>query len=239
MTVGLWAFVLIVYIFYVPSHVSPLKLPGPAELASAQQQVSWSLIGHAFSTFGRVISGYALGCFLGVSFGFAMFASRWLDAAFFTFIEALRPIPPVGLIPFFILWFKFNPWGPITLIALGCFMVLVVSTTEALRNVPVSLRRAARSLGSKGASYFLQILLPAILPSLIAPLRVALALAISLAVASEFMGAQSGIGFLMMVARRTLHTETILLGVIVLGAMSFLLDTTLRLTLRRFTRWSM
>jgi ABC-type nitrate/sulfonate/bicarbonate transport system permease component len=80
-------------------------------------------------------------------------------------------------------------------------------------------------------------MLPAIAPQLVAPLRVALALAFALAVAAEFMGAQQGIGFLMMVARRTLQTETILMGVMVLGVLSAALDYILRLIFRRVNRW--
>ncbi|MBU0512799.1 MAG: ABC transporter permease subunit, partial [Chloroflexi bacterium] len=86
--------------------------------------------------------------------------------------------------------------------------------------------------------FYKSILLPAIMPQMIAPLRVSLALAFALSLAAEFMGAQRGIGVLMMVARRTLQTETILLGIIVVGVEAAFLDYLLRFAHRRLTRWS-
>lgn len=225
------------YCLYVPGRVSPLKFPGPAELIRVQRRLSWDLLGHAASTLSRVSLGFTLGSMLGVGAALLMFSSRTIELAATPFVEALRPIPPIALIPFFILWFGLHPAGQILLIGLGCFMVMAVSALEALRNVSIDLRRAARSLGVSGPTYYFRILLPAISPQLIGPLRVSLALAFALAVAAEFMGAQSGVGFLMMVARRTLQTETILLGVLVLGAESALTDYVLRTTLRRLTRW--
>jgi ABC-type nitrate/sulfonate/bicarbonate transport system permease component len=169
--------------------------------------------------------------------GFLMFSMPAVDSLLFSFIEFVRPVPPIALIPFFILWFGLNPAAQVGLVGLGCFMVMVISTREALNKVSVDTRRAARSLGASGYSYYVEILLWAIMPSLTGPLRVSLALAFALAVAAEFMGAQSGLGFLMMIARRTLQTETILLGVIILGLESAIMDWLLRTVMKRLTRW--
>jgi ABC-type nitrate/sulfonate/bicarbonate transport system permease component len=169
--------------------------------------------------------------------GFVMFARRSVEVTLFSFIEVIRPIPPIALTPFFILWFQLSVIGQIALVAVGCMMVMVVSTHESLQSVALDLRRSAYSLGIRGFAFYRHIMLPAIAPQLVAPLRVALALAFALAVAAEFMGAQQGIGFLMMVARRTLQTETILMGVMVLGVLSAALDYILRLIFRRVNRW--
>jgi ABC-type nitrate/sulfonate/bicarbonate transport system permease component len=73
---------------------------------------------------------------------------------------------------------------------------------------------------------------------LISGFRIAAALAFATGIAAEFMGAQSGIGFLIMVARRTLNTNSILLGTLIVGFESFLLDFGIRRVGGYFVRWS-
>jgi taurine transport system permease protein len=234
---GAWLVVLAVYAFLVPQMVSALRFPGPALVVAAMQRIGVDLIYHALATLQLVLSGFLSGSLLGVIVGFLMFSIPAVDSLLFSFIEFVRPVPPIALIPFFILWFGLNPAAQVGLVALGCFMVMVISTREALNKVSVDTRRAARSLGASGYSYYVEILLWAIMPSLTGPLRVSLALAFALAVAAEFMGAQSGLGYLMMIARRTLQTETILLGVIILGLESAIMDWLLRSVMKRLTRW--
>jgi ABC-type nitrate/sulfonate/bicarbonate transport system permease component len=232
-----WAVVLGLYFFYLPGRVSPLKFPPPDQVFSAWEQLRGNGLTHAGATLLRVVLGFLIGAVLGISLGSLMFASRHVEAVSFGFIEALRPVPPIALIPFFILWFQLHPGGQIGLISLGCFMVFVVSTHEALGRVSLDVRRAAYSLGIRGVRFYLRVMLPAIVPHLVAPARVAMALAFSLATAAEMMGAQEGIGYVIMLARRTLNTETILFGLIILGLEAALLDFLLRLGFRRLTRW--
>ena len=64
------------------------------------------------------------------------------------------------------------------------------------------------------------------------------ALAFGLTIAAELMGAQSGIVYLMMVARRSLNTQTILLGIIIIGIEAWLADRSLGVLTRRLTSWT-
>jgi ABC-type nitrate/sulfonate/bicarbonate transport system permease component len=79
--------------------------------------------------------------------------------------------------------------------------------------------------------------LPGIVPWLIGPLRIALALSFTLVIASEFMGAQQGLGYLINVARVNLATATILLCVLLLGAIAQVLDVVLNAFMMRLSFW--
>jgi ABC-type nitrate/sulfonate/bicarbonate transport system permease component len=193
---------------------------------------------HAWASLVRACLGFGIGSLLGLLVGSLMFASRRVGAVLHTFLACIAPIPPLALSPFLILWFRLAYSAQVGLIALGSFMILAYSTYQALQQVDMSLRRAAWSLGARGPSYYADVLLPAILPSLVGPLRISLASAIALSTIAEFMGAQEGLGVLVMVARRTLETATILLAIAALGVMSFLLDLGLRKALQRLTRWN-
>ncbi len=200
--------------------------------------LGFRLLSDAGMTFARVFVGWASGAILGIAVGLLMSASQMFLAIGNPIIEILRPLPPIALIPFFIIWFGLGISGQIGLIALGSLMVLAVTTYAAVNNVASVYVRAAASLGASRIAIYRWILLPAATPSIGAAFRVSAALAFATGVAAEFMGAQSGLGFLIMVARRTLNTNTILLGTLLLAAESYLMDIGIRAFNAYLCRWS-
>ncbi|MBV9672149.1 MAG: ABC transporter permease subunit, partial [Verrucomicrobia bacterium] len=94
------------------------------------------------------------------------------------------------------------------------------------------------SLGASENKIYLTVILPAIVPELLSGGRIAIALAFAVTVAAEFMGAEYGIGYLIMQASRTLNTEVVLIGTVVIGIESFALDRSLRLATNYITRWT-
>lgn len=218
--------------------IPPLKFPSPISIFETLGRVQNTIVEHSVVTLIRVLSSFILGALIGMVVGLVMSRFQVVFAIIDPIIETIRPIPPIALIPFFILWFGISDFGQILLAGLGTFMVLVVSTIEAVRNVPRIFVQAARSLGASNAHIYRTVIIPAIVPELIAAWRVALALAFGLTIAAELMGAQSGLGFMIMVARRSLNTQVILLGIIIIGLEAKLMDSLLNILTRRLTAWT-
>lgn len=229
--VGLW-------FLLTPSPISRNVFPSPAEVREAISSLGTNLLYHSWNTLWRVLTGWIFGIFLGIRMGLWMTRNQTVYAISNPIIEAIRPIPPIALIPFFITWFGIGWSGQVVLIALSCFMVMTVDTFVAVNNISPIYIRAASALGASKAKIYRTIIRPAILPNLISGFRIAAALAFGVAIAAEFMGAQSGLGFMIMVARRTLSTNTILLGIIVIGIESFLVDQSITLISRYLIRWN-
>jgi taurine transport system permease protein len=226
-------------LWYLSSPIVPeLVFPHPHSVWQAAVNLNLVLLDHALTTLGRVLAGLVAGLILGIATGLLMTWSKLFYSFSNPLIETIRPVPPIALIPFFIIWFGLGFGGQIALIGLGSFMVMAVNTFVSVHNVPTIYIRAASSLGASVDQIYKTIVVPAILPSLVSGFRIAAALAFGVAVAAEFMGAQSGIGFLIMVARRTLDTHIILLGIFVLGFESYLVDLAIRYVSRYFCRWT-
>ena len=164
--------------------------------------------------------------------------NTWINSVLDPLIEGFRPIPAIALIPFFILWFGIGDLGKLILTAIGGFTVMVVTTIEAVKNVSPIYIMAARTLGADRWAIYRTIILPAITPTLIGGLRVTIALSFALVIAAEFMGAQSGLGYLIMLARRTLQTDAILVGIIIIGITSWIVDRMVRILGDYLTRWA-
>ena len=218
--------------------VRPIKFPSPRMVVDAGIRLSDLIFFDVLMTLARVGLGFCAGTILGVGLGLAMSYNKKVLYFFDPLVESMRPVPVIAMIPFFLMWFGIDEMGKFLLITLGVFAILVVSTVEAVRNVPSKYILAAHTLGASKAQRFRTIIIPAIIPELIGPLRVATALSFTLVVAAEFMGAQAGIGYRILEARRMFNTDVILLGVVVIGVMAGLADMLIRRGTTHITRWS-
>jgi ABC-type nitrate/sulfonate/bicarbonate transport system permease component len=218
--------------------LSRLQYPSPLYVIQTLIDMGPRLGIHVLATMARLLAGLAIGTCLGLAAGLAMMRYPLLYGLLNPQIETMRPVPPIAMIPFFILWFGLAEPGKVFLITLGSFMIIVVATIESVRNVPPIYLRAARTLGASEQQVFTTIVMPAIVPALVAPIRVAAAAAFGLTVAAEFLGAQEGLGYLIINARRSLNTGLILLSITIMGILSTLLDNLIRRAARFATEWS-
>lgn len=218
--------------------VKQLYFPSPESLWVAVTTLNVQLVVDAGATLLRVLVSWIGGSALGVVVGLLMARTRW---AFYTLnpvIEAVRPVPPIALIPFVILWFGIGDSGKVFLGVLACFMVMVVNTAVACGNVPPVYTQAARSLGASPNQVYRTVVLPAIVPEILSGFRIGSALAFAVIVAAEFQGAEAGIGRLIMSASRTLNTPVVLLGTVVIALMAVILDSLISRLSAFVTRWS-
>ena len=216
----------------------PIMFPSPAKVIDAVGRISHLLAEDVAMTMVRVLVGFTLGTLLGIGLGLQMAYNRKVFHFFNPLVESIRPVPVIAMIPFFLMWFGITEPGKLLLITLGVFAIVVVSTLEAVRNVPPIFLRAGETLGASKYQLFRTIIIPAVIPELIGPLRVAAALSYTLVVAGEFMGAQSGLGFRIMEARRLFNPDVILVGVVVITGLSAITDTLIRKVTGYITRWS-
>lgn len=218
--------------------IPPLYWPSPRDFVMALYNLRFSIIQHISSTMFKILIGYFVGSLAGIGVGLLMTWNRAIYRFMDPLIESMRPVPPIATIPFFILWFGISNFGQILLIAMGVAMIAIVNTVEAVANISPIYINASRTLGASSGRIYRTIIIPAIAPSLVAGLRVCAASSFTLGVAAEFMGAQSGLGYVVMTARRTLQTPNILVGIVLTGILSALFDKVIRTAGNYITRWS-
>ncbi len=232
------AIVLVLWLLVTSTYLTKQVLPSPMDVARSAATIGLGNLGdHTFATTLRVVAGWCLGCLLGVRMGLLMSRFPLFREVTTPIIEAIRPIPPIALIPFFLIWFGIGWSGQVLLISLGCFMVMTINTLVAVNNVPEIYIRAAAALGASRGRIFRSVIRPAILPDLISGYRIAAALAFALGIAAELMGAQSGLGFVIAVARRSLDTSTIFLAVILTALVASVFDQLIKIINERRCRW--
>ena len=229
---------LIVWFALTHTIIRPLIFPSPESVLSIITSRPMTVIEYSLATTARVLAGFLIGSFLGALNGVSLHMNPVLGRISDPIVEILRPVPPIAMMPFIIIWFGIGDFGKVFLVATGCLMILLVTTLEAIQHVNPVYVQAARSLGATKGYIYRTIIIPAILPAIFSGLRVALALSFTLTIAAEFMGAQTGLGFMIMQARRYLDTPVIVAGIVVIGLLSLGLDRILRMIGKRVLRWS-
>lgn len=218
--------------------VRPIFVPTPQNLWGSFIGMYEILPGAILTTVIMTLTGFAIGVTFGTVSGLIMAYSKAIRDLLGTIFDFMRPVPVFALIPLFILWFGIGRAPQIALIALGTSVVLGVTTLEAIRNVPTIYIRAALTLGANRGRIYSTVIVPYIIPHLIGAIRVAAAASWGLDVAAEFMGSQTGLGYLIIMQQTYLRTAGIIMLVMVYSLLAVIMDTLIATIERRITRWT-
>lgn len=155
---------------------------------------------HSLSTMMRLVIGLIVGVILGVGTGLAISYWSWLRRLAWTPLNMMRMFPLLAAIPLFQFWLGANLWGTTVFISFGVWVLLVVATIHAVRNVPDRYVESARTLGASRMQTYMRVVVPGSMVELRTGLLLAAGLSWSLTVGAEYIGLPSGLGNLLAVA---------------------------------------
>ena len=223
--------------------VAPIILPSPAAVTASfldMVQRGYSGVGiwtHIGASLARVGIAFFTGATLGIAIGLLRGRIAEIDALFLVPSEIVRPIPPLGLIPLFILWFGIGEMSKILLIFLSVFLIMMVNAQAGSRSCAVDALRAAQSMGAGRWQIFRFVVLPSALPQIMTGLRVSMGTALTILVASELLGGDRGLGFIILDASSFFRTTYVFAGIILIGFIGLVSDRTIAFLARRIVHW--
>jgi NitT/TauT family transport system permease protein len=219
--------------------VSELTLPSPARIARALVDLAAAgdLWPHVGASAVRIAGGFLLGFSTGVAAGLLIGVFTLSRSIGLPVVSALFPIPKIALLPLFILWFGIGEWSKVATIAFGVFFPTAVATYGAVDAVPRNLVRMGQSFGLSPSAITAKILVPGALPGILSGARIASSIALVLVVAAEMIGAERGIGALILTSGHLLQTDRLLAGVVVLSVLGLLVAWGLGVLERKLLRW--
>ncbi len=218
---------------------NPIFLPSPWTVFGKIWQMAWArqLEVHIAATMQRVVVGFGLAAVLAVTLGLLAGRWSWLRHGLEPLVEVFRPIPPLAMLPLFIVWVGIGEASKIAFITYATFFPVFLTTIHGVLRVDPILLRAAASLGANQAQLFFRVILPAAFPELLTGLRLGVALAFFVIVISEFIGAEHGLGFLINDGRNFFLVPQMLGAAVVLGLLGYACNEILRLVEQRLLRW--
>jgi len=195
------------------------------------------LYDHIAASLIRTLIGFFAAAIVGIPFGLLIGRVRILEAAFVPWFAFLRPIPAIAFVPLVILWFGIGEFSKISVIFFSSFLYITVSTIAGVKSVPLQILRAGYSLGASDRKSFLYVVLPAALPQIMVGLRLGSAISWTLVVAAELVAAQRGLGYMIMDASTFFRVKDVYVGLIVIGIIGFLLESSIAFVEGRLVHW--
>lgn len=204
---------------------TPEQLPAPTDVLKAIRELSDNgvLWGHIGISLVRFASAYLLAVVIAIPLG--LFLGRFIrcHAAIDPLIQVLRPISPIAWFPLAVLWFGIGNAPAIFIIFLAAFYPVLLTTISAVRAVPAVYLKVATNFGAGAWMTFLRVIVPAAFPGIMVGLHIAVGTAWIHLVAGEMLGAQSGLGFMIVDARNFLRTDQILAGMLLVGILGLVI----------------
>lgn len=200
--------------------------PGPAHVLRALWALAEEdlLAPHILASLGRMLAGYLFAIGTAVPLGLVLGSWSRGHAALDPLLQVLRPISPIAWFPLAVLWFGVGDRPAVFIIALATFFPVFMATVNSVRAVPSNYLKLARNFGATRSFFLLAVLIPAAVPQVVTGLRIGLGISWVNLVAGEMLGAQSGLGYLIVDARNSLRTDRIVAVMLLIGILGLLLD---------------
>lgn len=222
----------------------PVLMPSLVKVADTfwVMLLNGSLIKHLGASVARLMFGFAIGAAIGIAIGLVMGRFPAMERFFLPLLSALMPVPALAWIPLFVLWFGLGNAATLAVIIFAASLPTAFNTWTGVKTANPVWLRAAESMGCRGATIFLKVILPGSLAMIFTGLRIGLSQSWRALVAGEMLAATAwGMGFAIFDAREFLATDVMLVMVLMIGFTGFLIVTVLFGLVEKYTvvRWGM
>jgi NitT/TauT family transport system permease protein len=192
---------------------------------------------NTLATLEEAIIGFVIGSSSGFLVAVVLTESRPLMNMMYPYIIALQCMPKVAIAPLLLVWFGFGIASKVLIVALLCFFPVLVNTMSGIRGVSrehIELFQAIRASRSKRLYH---LVVPAALPSIFAGLEVAIVVSLIGAIVGEFVGAQEGLGVLILQAQFQMNIPGVFAILGILALLGVLFNVGIRIVRRRSLFW--
>ncbi len=162
----------------------------------------------------RLFAGYAIALAIGVPLGLVLARAPAIKRALGPLLLGLSSVPSICWLPLAIVWFGLSEAAIQLVIVLGAALPVTLATESAVRQLPPTIERAARTMGARGPTLLFRVLLAAALPGILTGAKMGWTFALRSLMAGELLFVSGGLGQLLETGRDLADTALVL-GVVV------------------------
>jgi ABC-type nitrate/sulfonate/bicarbonate transport system permease component len=185
----------------------------------------------------RLLGGWAIAAFLGIAVGILLGLSPTVADYCAPVLAFMRALPPVMLVPLFLVLFHIGPSMQLATIVFGSVWPVLLNSVDGAKSVDRTKADTARAFRVGPVRWIGSVVLPAASPKIFAGLRISLAFALILVVVSELVGSFDGLGFRITTAEQTFDYPTMWAGIVVLSILGYVLNRLLLVVENRVLAW--
>ena len=204
-------------------RVQPIVLPPPSAVVRSLLD-DWSyLLWHAWITGAEVVLGFMASALLGVPAGILVVWSKTIERTLMPIFVTSQTVPKIAIAPLFVIWFGIGLFPKVLVSLLIAFFPIVISTSVGLKAIDQDMLDLIRSMNASKWQVFQKVRIPNSLPFIFSGLKIATAFATVGAVVGEFVGADKGLGYVLIVSNSMLETPRLFATLIPLSLIGVLL----------------
>jgi NitT/TauT family transport system permease protein len=192
---------------------------------------------HGGVTLSEILLGFGIGSGIGLAIGIVVSQMPRLEALLEPYVAALQSVPKVAVAPIIVVWLGFGIGSKVVIICLLTFFPVLVTSIAGFKAVDADRIDLLRSLSATRWQIFRKAKFPSALPFIFAGLNMAAAFSVVGAVVGEFVGAQAGLGVLILQMEAQADSGGSFAVCIVLSVIGIVLSALLRRLQRRALHW--
>lgn len=235
---GAAGWITFVLVWHITSQMdlAPERLyPGPVAVFGALKELflEQNFLSDVMASLTRILVSFSIALMIALPLGIMMGSFARVDAALNPLMGAWRYLPAPAFIPLLLMWLGTGDTQKIALLLMGVVFFLIIMLADVTRQTPKVLIETAKTLGGGRRIILWTVLFRHSLPGYVDTCRQMLAVSWTYLVIAEIVAATDGIGAMMMRARRFVHVDDIMAGIVTIGVLGLLLDTVFRLIYRK------
>lgn len=201
----------------------PVILRSPQQIFAAFASDPTLYLMNAWTTCYEILIGFAIAAVLGVALAIVVVSSKLLQMTIYPLLLVLQIVPKVAIAPLLIVFLGFGILPKVVIGVLLAFFPILVNTAVGLRSADREIIELVRVLNGSRWQEFVRVRLPNALPFAFGGLKIGMTLAVIGAIIGEFVGANKGLGFILIQANTQLNTDQAYAALIIVSVIGLVL----------------
>ncbi|MBX9651073.1 MAG: ABC transporter permease [Xanthobacteraceae bacterium] len=210
---------LAIRLFRIPAY----QIPSPGDVLAVLWTDWPELLRQAWPTTYATICGFALSALFGIPVAMLIAGSKTVESYVYPLLVFSQSVPKIAIAPLFVVWFGFGIIPKVISAFLLGFFPVVVSAVQGFKSVDPDMVDLARAMQGSRFQVFRAVNLPHAMPAIFSGLKVSVTLAVVGAVVGEFVGSNSGIGYVLQRSIGTFDLPTMFAALVILALLGVVL----------------
>ena len=204
-------------------RIPPYQVPAPKDVLITLWQDWPMLLSQAVPTTEATVNGFVLSALFGIPVAMLIVGSRTVESYVYPLLVFSQSIPKIAIAPLFVVWFGFGMMPKVLSAFLLGFFPVVVSAVQGFKSVEPDMLDLARAMEASRLQIFRMVRLPHAMPAIFSGLKVSVTLAVVGAVVGEFVGSNSGLGFVLQRSIGNFELPTMFAALVILSLIGVVL----------------
>jgi NitT/TauT family transport system permease protein len=215
-------------------NIPPYLLPGPGGVFSRLITEAPQLWDNSLVTLTEILLGFGLTLFTAIPLGLVIALSPVAKQIVYPPLMLMQLVPKIAVAPLFLVWLGFGIESKVLLTLLMTFFPLLLASISGFQILDTRLLYLTQSMGASWWQTFRYLRFPAALPVIFSGIKTSATIASTAAIVAEFVGANKGLGYVLLRGTSTMDIELTFAVLVVLTVIGIAINYVVE-----FAEWAM